>query len=228
MKIETPAAYVHFPYESGNGLGLSWLFCAWVAYPDQAHEKQRQNFHEALGALVYKSKGKHAPDPLRRFKRSKVDSVIGRGLARIARRQFAAWVYWTSVSKGVSINTACTMATDVSALIDYDPEKSPDDLEPMWPNADEQLTPEKNVRRSFYEALPALPMFFAMPVVPKEIRGALFYGLEGIDLPTRSILETIFSDDWLWIACRDANRIADQLALHFPDTVFLRPCPEKV
>lgn len=209
MKIETPAA---------------WLFCAWVAYPDQAHEKQRQDFHEALGALVYKSKGKHALEPLQRFKRSKVDSVIGRGLARIARRQFAAWVYLTSVSKGVSINTACTMATDVSTLIDYDPENSPDDLEPIWPNADEP----NNARRSFYGSLPALPMFFAMPVVPKEIRGALFHGLEGTELQTRSIHEAIFSEAWLWIACRDANRIADQLETRFSDTVFLRPCPEKV
>jgi hypothetical protein len=226
--METLAAYVHFPYYRKKTLGLSWLFCAWVAYPDQKQDRQRQDFHEALGAYVYKAQGKHAPDPLRRFKKTKVNSVLHRGLVRIGRRQLAVWVYAKSETEGVSVNTACTMATDVSALTDYDAEKSPDELQAIWPNADDQCTPETNVRRAFYEALPVLPMYLAMPVVSGTIRGALFYGLEGIDLPTRSIQEAMFSEDWLWLACRDANRIADQLKARFPDTVFLRPHPERL
>jgi hypothetical protein len=205
---------VQIPFDPESPMISGWLYIAWLAYPDEKDAGRRQDLHEALGAWVYKSQGKNAPIPFRRFKRTKAEAIVKRGLQRADRRVLAAWVFLKHLATGTSVNAACELATNAAGRTAYDPEQNPDTFEAIWPKALEQATPDKNVRRAYYEARPILPMYFAMPILPESVRMAAFPYLEGRNLQSRTMQEAAFSDDWVWIACRDANQIIDRSKDH--------------
>lgn len=221
---------VPIPFNPESPILSAWLYIAWLAYPAEGEAQARQDLHEAFAAYVHKAQGKHAPEPLRRFKKSKAESVVRRGLMRAERRAFGAWVWLKHLDSRLSINAACGLATDPAGRVDYDAATAPDNFEPIWPVTKsktappdgpappkyshisddyEQKTPDKNARRAFYEARPVIPMWLALPIFPKAAREAICPGLEGLDLPPRTMRKLAFSEDWIWKTCRDANRIVD-------------------
>lgn len=207
-------AEVDIPYRPDNPLPCGWRYIAWLAYPGEGEAQARQNLCEAFAAYVHKAQGKHAPEPLRRFKKSKAESVLRRGLMRAERRAFGAWVWLKHLDKGLSINAACDLATVPAGRVDYDAATAPDTFETIWPDGHGQATPDKNARRAFYEARAVIPMWLALPICPSAARAAICPGLEGIDLPLRTMHKLAFSEDWVWKACRDANRIVEAWSGH--------------
>ncbi len=205
------AKFVEFavPFHRDNPLPCVWLYIAWLAYPALGEVQARQDLCEAFAAFIHKAQGKHAPEPLRRFKKGKAESVVRRGLIRAERRAFGAWVWLKHLDSGLSINAACDLATVPAGRVDYDAATAPDTFETVWPDGHKQATPDKNARRAFYEARPVIPMWLALPIYPKTARAAICPGLEGIESPERTMRELAFSEDWIWKACRDANRIVD-------------------
>jgi len=215
---------IQIPFAPEKPMLSAWLYAAWLAYPKEEDASKRKDMHEALAAFVHKSQGKNAPHYLQRFKKSKAESVTRRGLIRAERQALAAWVFLKHLDEGIKINAACDLATIPAGRVDYDAATAPDTFEPVWPwkglrrkpesqdceDAYIQATPDTNVRRAFYDARPILPMFFALPILPYAMRAAICPDLEGIGLPKRTMREAVFSDDWIWIACRDANRIAER------------------
>lgn len=202
-------AEFEMPFCPDNPLPCAWLYIAWLAYSAEGEAQARQDLHEAFAAYVHKAQGRHAPELLRRFKKGKAESVVRRGLIRAERRAFGAWVWLKHLDSGLSINAACDLATVPAGRVDYDAATAPDTFETVWPNGHRQATPDKNARRAFYEARPVIPMWLALPIFPKAARAAICPGLEGIDLPLRTMRELAFSEDWVWKACRDAIRIVD-------------------
>jgi len=153
-----------------------------------------------------KARGKHAPDYIRHWKRERILPKVNAGLKRIESRRIPSlWVlykhlgvfkYWDD---DLSVSAACDALTQFDGRADYDPQKSGDDFEAIWPNAGSQATPEKNARRNFYESVPALAMTIGLPIfqVPPS--------------NSKNLFEMLKTQDWVLPACERANSAAQML-----------------
>lgn len=200
---------VPVPYMPDNPGVTAILYLAWVAYPGIGEGVKRQAFADAAMAGSLKARGKHCPPYLQHIKRERILPKVNHGLARIAKRRvLSLWVLYKHIGvfkywpEDMSVAAACNAATQYDQRADYDPTDGPDDFDAIWPNAGDQATPEKNVRRNFYESIPSMAMTIGLPVFRLS--------------PERSMTprEMMRSHDWVLPACERANQAAQTLRLH--------------
>jgi len=154
-------------------------------------------------AGAFKARGKHVPTDLRHWKRERILPKVNAGLGRIAKRRIlSVWVLYRHFGvfkwwdEDLSIAAACDALTQFDARADYDPETSGLDFEAIWNNADKQATPEKNVRRNFYESIPAMAMTIGLPIFRVSPRKSL------------TLVEMLRTPEWVLPACERANTVA--------------------
>ncbi|MEQ8744251.1 hypothetical protein [Parasphingorhabdus sp.] len=198
--------FVPVPYMPDNAGITGLLYLAWVAYPGLTESKQREAFINSAMAGALKSRGKHVPPYLRHIKRERILPKVNQGLARIDKRRILSlWAlykhigvfkYWTD---DLNISSACDALTQYDQRADYDASDGPDDFEAIWPNAESQASPEKNVRRNFYESVPAMAMTIGLPVFRVPATGSM------------TLPEMLQSHDWVLPACERANRAGELL-----------------
>lgn len=203
--MSTSLTLVHVPYMPDSPEITGLVYLSWVAYPAEGEGKKRQDFCEAAMAGAYKAADKHCPDHLRHWKRERIMPKVNRGLNMIARRRIPAlWVLYRHAGvfkfwdNDLSVSGACDAITQFDARADYNPEKNSDDFEAVLPNSDLLEAPEKNVRRAYYESLPALAMTIGLPVFRVPSQGIKLHELLG-------------SGDWVLTACERANEAAETI-----------------
>ena len=157
-------------------------------------------------AGAFKARGKHVPSDLRHWKRERILPKVNAGLGRIAKRRIlSVWVLYRHFGvfkwrdEDLSIAAACDALTQFDGRAEYDPEISGPDFETIWKNADKQATPEKNVRRNFYESIPAMAMTIGLPIFRIAPEKSL------------TLLEMLRSSEWVLPACERANTVAGVL-----------------
>lgn len=198
--------FVTVPFFPDNPGITGLMYLAWVAYPSHGEHDKRQAFVEAAMAGTFKALGKHVPPDLRHWKRERILPKVNAGLGRIAKRRIlSVWVLYKHFGvfkwwdENLSIAAACDALTQFDGRAEYDPEISSPDFETLWRNADRQATPEKNVRRNFYESIPAMAMTIGLPIfrIPP--------------VKDLSLVEMLGTSEWVLPACERANTVAGVL-----------------